>query len=97
MNDKLKNENVKNTNDNLEDLSSQEANVETIEKKDEVESLSERKKSIKDYLSKDLFADVKRISFNDDKPLEDKKKVYCLKNIKELLMIFLKIKLYLLR
>ena len=33
MNDKLKNENVKNTNDNLEDLSSQEANVETIEKK----------------------------------------------------------------
>ena len=73
MNDKLKNENVKNTNDNLEDLSSQEANVETIEKKDEVESLPERKKSIKDYLSKDLFADVKRISFNDDKPLEDKK------------------------
>ena len=73
MNDKLKNENVKNKNDNLEDLSSQEANVETIEKKDEVESLSERKKSIKDYLSKDLFADVKRISFNDDKPLEDKK------------------------
>ena len=73
MNDKLKNENVKNTNDNLEDLSSQEANVETIEKKDEVESSSERKKSIKNYLSKDLFADVKRISFNDDKPLEDKK------------------------
>ena len=73
MNDKLKNEYVKNTNDNLEDLSSQEANVETIEKKDEVESLSERKKSIKDYLSKDLFADVKRISFNDDKPSEDKK------------------------
>ena len=73
MNDKLKNENVKNTNDNLEDLSSQEANVETIEKKDEVESLSERKKSIKDYLSNDLFADVKRISFNDDKPSEDKK------------------------
>ena len=73
MNDKLKNENVSNTNDNLEDLSSQEANVETIEKKDEVESLSERKKSIKDYLSKDLFADVKRISFNDGKPLEDKK------------------------
>ena len=72
MNDKLKNENVKNTNDNLEDLSSQEANVETIEKKDEVESLSERKKSIKDYLSKDLFADVKRISL-DNKPLEDKK------------------------
>ena len=73
MNDKLKNENVKNTNDNLEDLSSQEANVETVEKKDEVESSSERKKSIKNYLSKDLFADVKRISFNDDKPLEDKK------------------------
>ena len=73
MNDKLKNENVKNTSDNLEDLSSQEANVETIEKKDEVGSSSERKKSIKNYLSKDLFADVKRISFNDDKPLEDKK------------------------
>ena len=73
MNDKLKNENVNNTNDNLEELSSQEANVETIEKKDELESSSERKKSIKNYLSKDLFADVKRISFNDDKPLEDKK------------------------
>ena len=73
MNDKLKNENVNNTNDNLEDLSSQETNVETIEKKDEVESSSERKKSIKNYLSKDLFADVKRISFNDDKPLEHKK------------------------
>ena len=43
MNDKLKNENVKNTNDNLEDLSSQEANLEIIEKKDEVESSSERK------------------------------------------------------
>ena len=73
MNDKLKNENVNHTNDNLEDLSSQEANVETIEKKVEVESSSERKKSIKNYLSKDLIADVKRISFNDDKPLEDKK------------------------
>ena len=73
MNDKLKNENVNNSNNNLEDLSSQEANVEIIEKKDEVESLPERKKSIKDYLSKDLFADVKRISFNDGKPLEDKK------------------------
>ena len=73
MNDKLKNENVNNTNDNLEELSSQEANVETVEKKDEVESSSERKKSIKDYLSKDLFADVKRISFNGDKPIDDKK------------------------
>ncbi len=73
MNDKVKNENVNNTNDNLEELSSQEANVETVEKKDEVESSSERKKSIKDYLSKDLFADVKRISFNGDKPIDDKK------------------------
>ena len=72
MNDKLKNENVNNKNDNLGDLSSQEANVETVEKKDKVESSSERKKSIKDYLSKDLFADVKRISL-DNKPLEDKK------------------------
>ena len=73
MNDKLKNENVNNTNDNLENLSSQQANVETVEEKDVVESSSERKKGIKDYLSKNLFADVKRISFNDDKPLEDKK------------------------
>ena len=73
MNDKLKNENVKNTNDNLEDPSSQETNVEAIEKKDEVESSSERKKSIKNYLSKELFADVKRISFNDDKSSEDEK------------------------
>ena len=46
MNDKLKNENVNNTNDNLEDLSSQEANVETVEEKDVVESSSERKKVI---------------------------------------------------
>ena len=73
MNDKLKNENVNNTNDNLEDLISQEADIETIEKKDEVESSSERKKSIKNYLSKELFADVKRISFNDGKPSEDEK------------------------
>ena len=73
MNDKLKNENVSNTNDNLEDPSSQETNVEAIEKKDEVESSSERKKSIKNYLSKELFADVKRISFNDDKSSEDEK------------------------
>ena len=73
MNDKLKNENVNNSNNNLEDLSSQEANLEIIEKKDEVESSSERKKSIKNYLSKELFADVKRISFNDGKPSEDEK------------------------
>ena len=73
MNDKLKNENVNNSNNNLEDLSSQEANLEIIEKKDEVESSSERKKSIKNYLSKELFADVKRISFNDDKSSEDEK------------------------
>ena len=76
MNDKLKNENVNNTNDNLEDLSSQEANVETVEEKDVVETSSERKKSIKDYLSKDLFADVKRISFNDDKPLRRQKRKF---------------------
>ena len=63
MNDKLKNENVKNTNDNLEDLSSQEANVETIEKKDEVESSSERKKSIKNYLSKDSILLINQLFF----------------------------------
>ena len=31
------------------------------------------KKSIKDYLSKDLFADIKRISFTGEKPSEDDK------------------------
>tara|TARA_Y100000816_G_scaffold225228_1_gene170183 strand:- start:1833 stop:3611 length:1779 start_codon:yes stop_codon:yes gene_type:complete len=65
MNDKLNNENI---NDNVsEDIKSQEAVNESDEKKDEPKkSSSNNKKSIKNYLSKDLFADVKRISFKDD-------------------------------
>ena len=63
MNDKLKNENVNNTNDNLEDLSSQETNVETFEKKDEVESSSERKKSIKNYFLKIFGSFLKSVSY----------------------------------
>tara|TARA_B100000401_G_scaffold178147_1_gene119706 strand:+ start:2647 stop:4425 length:1779 start_codon:yes stop_codon:yes gene_type:complete len=65
MNDKLNNENI---NDNVsEDIKSQEAVNESDEKKDEPKkSSSNNKKSIKNYLSKDLFADVKRISFTDD-------------------------------
>ena len=65
MNDKLNNENI---NDNVsEDIKSKEAVNESDEKKDEPKkSSSNNKKSIKNYLSKDLFADVKRISFTDD-------------------------------
>ena len=77
MNDKIKKEKE----DKIIETASENAKVEeTIvevveEKKDEKQSSSnDSKKNIKDYLNKDLFADVKRISFSDDQPLEDDKK-----------------------
>jgi Ribosomal protein S1 len=77
MNDKIKKEKE----DKIIETASENAKVEeTIvevveEKKDEKQSSSnDSKKNIKDYLNKDLFADVKRISFSDDQPIEDDKK-----------------------
>ena len=49
----------------------EEAVEASVEKNEERKSSTENKKSIKDYLSKDLFADIKRISFTDEKPSED--------------------------
>ena len=49
----------------------EEAVEASVEKNEEIKSSAENKKSIKDYLSKDLFADIKRISFSDEKPAED--------------------------
>ena len=48
--------------------------VEAVEQKDEEKKSSSDNKKIKDYLSKDLFADIKRISFSDDQPSEDNEK-----------------------
>ena len=77
MNDKIKKENENEIIETAaEDIKVEEKNVEVVEeKKDEKKSSSnDSNKNIKDYLSKDLFADVKRISFSDDQPsLDDKK------------------------
>ena len=81
MNDKLNNEvkeNIKDTGSDepkleesvVEETVAEETVVEAVEQKDEKKSSSDNKK-IKDYLSKDLFADIKRISFSDDQPSED--------------------------
>lgn len=72
MNDKIKKENeIKET--SSEDIKVEEIVVEPV--KNEVEkksSTDSSKKNIKNYLSKDLFADVKRISFSDDLPSDEK-------------------------
>ena len=84
MNDKLNNEvkeNIKDTGSDepkleesvVEETVAEETVVEAVEQKDEKKSSSDNKK-IKDYLSKDLFADIKRISFSDDQPSEDNEK-----------------------
>ena len=84
MNDKLNNEvkeNIKDTGSDepkleesvVEETVVEETVVEAVEQKDEKKSSSDNKK-IKDYLSKDLFADIKRISFLDDQPSEDNEK-----------------------
>ena len=84
MNDKLNNEvkeNIKDTGSDepkleesvVEETVVEETVVEAVEQKDEKKSSSNNKK-IKDYLSKDLFADIKRISFLDDQPSEDNEK-----------------------
>ena len=82
MNDKIKKENeIKET--ALEDIKVEETASEDIKVeeivvepvKNEVEkksSTDSSKKNIKNYLSKDLFADVKRISFSDNQPSDEK-------------------------
>ena len=72
MNDKLNNEVKENIQDTasdetkLEESVIEETIVEAVEQKDEEKKSSSDNKKIKDYLSKDLFADIKRISFLDD-------------------------------
>ena len=80
MNDKLNKETKENDNEltvvesNKEEAIVEEVTTEASEQKnEEKKSSKDNKKSIKDYLSKDLFADIKRISFNDEKPSEDDK------------------------
>ena len=82
MNDKIKKENeIKETSSEdikVEETASEDIKVEEIAVepvKNEVEkksSTDSSKKNIKNYLSKDLFADVKRISFSDDQPSDEK-------------------------
>ena len=79
MNDKLNKEIKENDNEltavesNKEEAVVEEVTVEASEQKMKKKSSTDNKKSIKDYLSKDLFADIKRISFTDEKPSEDDK------------------------
>ena len=82
MNDKIKKENeIKETsseNIKVEETASEDIKVEEIvvePVKNEVEkksSTDSSKKNIKNYLSKDLFVDVKRISFSDNQPSDEK-------------------------
>ena len=82
MNDKIKKENeIKETSSEdikVEEIASEDIKVEEIvveSVKNEVEkksSTDSSKKNIKNYLSKDLFADVKRISFSDNQPSDEK-------------------------
>ena len=78
MNDKLNNETKENDNEltsvesKNEEVEIEEVVAESSEQKnEEKKSSTNNRKSIKDYLSKDLFADIKRISFTDKKPSED--------------------------
>ena len=81
MNDKLENieqENMEETavNENVEvEAVTEEKVAETAPEVEAVKDVEEKasNKKIKDYLSKDLFADVKRISFTDDVNLNDDK------------------------
>jgi len=80
MNDKL-NKEIKENDNELTTVESKgevivdEATVEASEQKnEEKKSSTDIKKSIRDYLSKDLFADIKRISFAAEKPSEDDNK-----------------------
>ena len=82
MNDKLTKETKENINETSSDeLKLDESTVEETvveeaveQKNEESQSSTDNKKNIKDYLSKDLFADIKRISFTDDQPGEDNEK-----------------------
>ena len=82
MNDKIKKENeIKETSSEdikvqetaSEDIKVEEIAVEPVKKEVEKKSSTDSsKKNIKNYLSKDLFADVKRISFSDNQPSDEK-------------------------
>ena len=82
MNDKIKKENeIKETSSEdikveetaSEDIKVEEIVVESVKNEAEKKSSTDSsKKNIKNYLSKDLFADVKRISFSDDQPSDEK-------------------------
>ena len=77
MNDKIKKENSNEIKETTPDeIKVEEAVVEPIENEEEEKKsfTHSSKKDIKNYLSKDLFADVKRISFTDDQPLDEKNK-----------------------
>ena len=79
MNDKLKKEIKENDNEltavesNKEEAVVEEVTAEASEQKNEEKSSTDNKRSIKDYLSKDLFADIKEYTFTDEKPSEDDK------------------------
>ncbi len=81
MNDKLETKEVENIQENVADESvevetaTEEKSVEIAPEVDtkEVKEITSIKK-IKDYLSKDLFADIKRISFTDDANSSDDSK-----------------------
>jgi small subunit ribosomal protein S1 len=80
MNEKLNKEIKENDNEltavesNKDEVVVEEVTAEASEQKnEEKKSSTDNKKSIKDYLSKDLFADIKRISFTDKKSSEDDK------------------------
>ena len=82
MNDKIKKENeiretssedIKVEETASEDIKVEEIVVEPVKNEVEKKSSSDSsKKIIKNYLSKDLFADVKRISFSDNQPSDEK-------------------------
>ena len=82
MNDKIKKENeIKETSSEdikveetaSEDIKVEEIVVESVKNEAEKKSSTDSsKKNIKNYLSKDLFADVKRISFSDNQPSDEK-------------------------
>ena len=82
MNDKIKKENeIKETSSEdikveetaSEDIKVEEIVVESVKNEAEKKSSTDSsKKNIKNYLSKDLFVDVKRISFSDNQPSDEK-------------------------
>ena len=74
MNEKLNKEIKKNDSElNSVESKNEEVMESSKQNNEDKKSSTDNKKIIKDYLSKDLFADIKRISFSDEKPSEDDK------------------------